>query len=256
MSLHSKENFQPFEVVNRAGGAQVVLLCEHASNRIPDRFSGLGLGDAARASHAAWDPGALALSCVLSRELDAVLVASTVSRLVYDCNRPPEAASAMPAKSELIEVPGNVNLTPSERDVRVHEVYEPFCNAVAQVLDSRGADTVVVTIHSFTPVYFGQPRDVELGLLHDSDDRIALAMTRNSGLIPHRLVRLNEPYAASDGVTHSLRKHALSRGLANVMIEVRNDLLRDEHGINDMARDILTLLRPALAELTTQEVAE
>lgn len=256
MSQYPDDTRPAFEIINPDAPSRIVLLCEHASNRIPERYAGLGLSAEARRSHAAWDPGACLLSRALARELEAVLVASTVSRLVYDCNRPPEAASAMPARSELIEVPGNVALTPAERAARTRAVYDPFRGAVAEVLDGRGPDTVVVTIHSFTPVYHGEPRAVELGLLHDSDDRLARAMMRHAGRLPRRIVRLNEPYSARDGVTHSLRKHAISRQLANVMIEVRNDLLRDDRGVEEMASDILTLLRPALTDITTQEVAE
>ncbi len=105
-------------VVNAAGSSSVVLVCEHASHHIPQSFNGLGLSQDARESHAAWDPGAMAVARQLSKNLDAVLVASEVSRLVYDCNRPPNAADAMPSRSELIVVPGNEKLTQRERDAR------------------------------------------------------------------------------------------------------------------------------------------
>ncbi len=246
---------RPVEIINPGGKGRVVLLCEHASNRIPVEYNGLGLSDADRNSHAAWDPGALALTQVLSQALDAPAVTSTVSRLVYDCNRPPEAASAMPEKSELIEVPGNVGLTQLQRDARTGAVYRPFCAAVTAELENRGPDTVVVTVHSFTPVFYGQPRNVELGLLHDDDSRLVDAMLRRAGDIPHRRTERNEPYGPTDGVTHSLRLHALSRGLPNVMIEVRNDLLGTEKQIAGIALDILALLEPALNDITIREEA-
>lgn len=245
----------PVEILNPTGRGRVVVLCEHASNRIPAEYDGLGLAEADRTSHAAWDPGARSLSQALSRALDAPVVASTVSRLVYDCNRPPEAASAMPEKSELIEVPGNVGLTQAQRDARTAAVYDPFCAAVSRVLDARGPDTVVVTVHSFTPVYYGQPRAVELGLLHDEDSRLVDAMLDHVDRIPHRRTERNQPYGPADGVTHSLRLHALSRGLANVMIEVRNDLMRNDEQVADMAAEILALLEPALKDITIKEDA-
>ncbi|MDA7965226.1 N-formylglutamate amidohydrolase [Ruegeria sp.] len=245
----------PVEILNPTGKGRVVVLCEHASNRIPDEYDGLGLAEADRTSHAAWDPGARALSLALSRALDAPVVASTVSRLVYDCNRPPEAASAMPEKSELIAVPGNVGLTQAQRDARTAAVYDPFCAAVARVLDTRGPDTVVVTVHSFTPVYYGKLRAVELGLLHDDDSRLVDAMLNHVDRIPHRRTERNQPYGPADGVTHSLRLHALSRGLANVMIEVRNDLMRTDEQVATMATDILALLEPALKDITIREGA-
>lgn len=243
----------PVEILNPDGKGRVVILCEHASNRIPAAYAGLGLAEADRDSHAAWDPGARALSLALSAALDAPVVASTVSRLVYDCNRPPEAPSAMPEKSELIEVPGNVGLSQAARDARTAAVYEPFCAAVSEVLDARGPDTVVVTVHSFTPVYFGKQRAVELGLLHDDDSRLVDAMLARADQIAPRVVERNDPYGPEDGVTHSLRLHALSRGLANVMIEVRNDLMRTDADIAGRAQEILTLLHPALTDIVSRE---
>ncbi|MEW2915200.1 N-formylglutamate amidohydrolase [Leisingera sp. JC11] len=246
---------QPFEVINRDGTGPVVIICEHASAHIPAVYDGLGLPPDDLKSHAVWDPGALDLSLKLSRALDAPVVASAVSRLVYDCNRPPEAPSAMPAKSELIKVPGNAGLTAPARQRRTEAVYRPFCRAVSEVLDKRGPETIVVTVHSFTPVYFGKPRPVELGLLHDEDSRLVDLMLDHAGKLPNRTIARNEPYGPADGVTHSLKLHAISRGLANVMIEVRNDLLATEEMAAGMALDILALLIPAVNELKKKDMA-
>ncbi|KIC07385.1 N-formylglutamate amidohydrolase [Leisingera sp. ANG-M1] len=243
------------EVVNREGASPVLLLCEHASSHIPARYNGLGLRAEDRLSHAAWDPGALAVSLHLSRALDAPLVASRVSRLVYDCNRPPEAASAMPDRSELVAVPGNFGLGAAERQERVDTIYTPFCEAVSEVIGARkeaGKQTVLVTMHSFTPVYFGKERDVEIGILHDDDTRLADAMLAGEDALPHRRVERNEPYGPADGVTHSLKIHGLAHGLANVMIEIRNDLVTSPEEEEAMAKEMLTLLRPALAALAAE----
>ncbi|MFW8595697.1 N-formylglutamate amidohydrolase [Cribrihabitans neustonicus] len=251
----SEAQHDAVEVVNPDGAGAVLLLCEHASSDIPARYDGLGLKPEDRQSHAAWDPGARAVALHLSAALDAPLVAGRVSRLVFDCNRPPEAASAMPEKSELIEVPGNANLTPEQRQERVDRVYTPFCEAVTRVIEARqkaGLQTNIVTMHSFTPVYYGQPRRVEIGVLHDSDSRLADAMLAAAPALPHRRIERNEPYGPADGVTHSLKVHALSRGLPNVMIEIRNDLLRSPADEQAMAEEMLTLLRPALAALAAE----
>ncbi|EBA14763.1 N-formylglutamate amidohydrolase family protein [Roseobacter sp. SK209-2-6] len=243
----------PVEIVNPQGTGQVVLLCEHASSHIPKAYHGLGLAEEDRLSHAVWDPGARELTLALSAALDAPAIMSTVSRLVYDCNRPPQAPGAMPQKSELIDVPGNQDLSPAEREARAAEVYQPFCEAVSQILDHRGPETVLVTVHSFTPVYFGKRRTVEIGLLHDGDSRLVDAMLKQSGRLTGRRVARNEPYGPEDGVTHSLRLHALPRGLANVMIEVRNDLMRTPENIAARAQELLRLLEPALQSITIKE---
>ena len=106
-------------VKNTNGSSSIVIVCEHASSDIPASFNSLGVSKEVRKSHAAWDPGALAVSIRLSEQLDAALIAGAVSRLVYDCNRPPDAPDAMPSKSEIFDIPGNAHLSQSERDSRV-----------------------------------------------------------------------------------------------------------------------------------------
>ncbi|MEM9524482.1 MAG: N-formylglutamate amidohydrolase, partial [Pseudomonadota bacterium] len=219
---------------------------------VPARYEGLGLAPDAAISHAAWDPGAEDLAIELSKTLDAPLVAGLVSRLVYDCNRPPEAPDAMPERSELFEIPGNRNLTAMQKNNRIETVYHPFHAAVSGVLaqrKARGDLTVLVTIHSFTPVYFGKPRKVEIGILHDSDGRMADAMMREAARLPHRAIARNDPYGAKDGVTHTLKLHGVKNRLPNVMIEVRNDLLTTPRGVSGMRDELLKLIVPALPAL-------
>ncbi|SDI92039.1 Predicted N-formylglutamate amidohydrolase [Billgrantia gudaonensis] len=245
-------SFPSVELHNRSGKGPVVILCEHASPDIPEPYHDLGLDPAHRFSHAAWDPGARDVAMALSRALDAPLVASRVSRLVYDCNRPPEAASAMPERSEVVDVPGNRNLTEAQRAQRIESVYRPFCTAVTQRLEERAAShlpTALITVHSFTPDYHGKPRTVEIGILHDADRRLADAMLAQSHRLAHRQIRRNDPYGPEDGVTHSLKLHGIGHGLANVMIEIRNDLLGTPADASTMADELLLLIEPALAEL-------
>lgn len=232
----------PVEVRNETGGGPFLLVCEHASNFIPPDYGTLGLDAAALQSHIAWDPGALPVAGELSRLLDAPLVAARISRLVYDCNRPPEAPSAMPEESEIYRIPGNAGLTPEARAARAESIYFPFRDTLARTIDSheaRDGAPAIVTLHSFTPVWRGVARAVEIGILHDDDSRLADAMLAiadegdkgGGGLV----VRRNEPYGPRDGVTHTLREHALPRGLPNVMIEIRNDLIRTPADARTMA---------------------
>jgi predicted N-formylglutamate amidohydrolase len=209
---------------NSDGASCVVLVCEHASSHIPASFDGLGLTVDARQSHAAWDPGAMAVARVMSKQLDAALIASGVSRLVYDCNRPPTATDAMPSRSEVFDVPGNATLTPAGRDSRTKTFYEPFRAALAAQINST-TRPIIVTIHSFTPIYHGSPRNVEIGVLHDSDTRLADAMMQVAPQHSQAEVRRNEPYGVSDGVTHTLKEHGIKGGHLNVMLEIRNDLI-------------------------------
>ena len=239
----------PVDILNPDGRGAVILVCEHASNHIPDAYGGLGLDDAARESHAAWDPGALPLARLLAQALDAPLVAGRISRLVYDCNRPPDAASAMPERSEMIDVPGNHGLDANARRDRTKSIYEPFTKALTEVIAARHPPVALITVHSFSPTWFGTPRAVEIGILHDTDSRLAdLMLTEAPALAPRRIER-NAPYGPEDGVTHTLRLHGLAGGRPNVMLEVRQDLLRTDAAQQQMADEILHMLSPALAAL-------
>lgn len=237
------------ETVNADGASSVVLVCEHASHYIPPEYAGLRLSQGDAKSHAAWDPGALGVATHLSKRLDATLVAGRVSRLVYDCNRPPEADDAMPARSELIDVPGNRALSAEDRAQRVEKIYWPFRTELERVIAST-TDPVIVTVHSFTPIYNGKQRSVEIGILHDRDTRLADAMLAVA--VAHTSLRVmrNEPYGSDDGVTHTLQEQGLKHGHLNVMLEIRNDLIgtpETQEKIGDMIAD---WLQAALGQLS------
>src|SRR6476661_7096283 len=184
----------PAILVNGGGRSSYVLICEHASNRLPRTLGTLGLPQAELTRHIAWDIGAEQVARRLSRLMDAPLVLQRYSRLAYDCNRPPDAADAMPEISESTDIPGNRNLSPADKLARIRQIYRPFHGAITDLLDGRaaaGVRSLVVSIHSFTPVYKGERRTVELGILHDRDRSL-----------PERLMpcfatvdaRYNEPY--------------------------------------------------------------
>ncbi len=226
-----------------------VLVCEHASARIPDHLAQLGLSEDARFSHVAWDIGAADLAMSLADRLNAPLVMGEVSRLVYDCNRPLSSADCIPAQSEVFAVPGNASLSDEDRKSRYDLVHQPFHGAVSKLLAGAPPDTAFVTIHSFTPVYNGQQRSVDIGYLCDRDDRLAQAALRAEATTAEYKSALNAPYSARDGVTHTLQLHGDARGLANVMVEVRNDLIDTPETAKAMAQHLEGILRAARAEV-------
>ncbi|MBL1242244.1 MAG: N-formylglutamate amidohydrolase [OCS116 cluster bacterium] len=225
-----------------------ILICEHASLFIPPELDGLGLDAAVISSHVGWDLGALALAKLLMKKLNAPLVAQQVSRLVYDCNRPPEAPSATPAKSEVFEIIGNQGLSPAARAERATKYYVPFHDMVSAVVENElkhKNQPIIVTIHSFTGKYYGQDRHVEIGILHDEDARFSdkiLDLSKNDE--KYKFER-NQPYGPRDGVTHSLKEYALPHGLHNVMIEVRNDLIADCYMQESVAKMLANYLLAA-----------
>jgi len=244
------------QVINESAGGPIVLVCEHASNRIPAAFNHIGISRSALQSHAGWDIGALALSIALSNRLSSPLVASTVSRLVYDCNRAPDSTTAIVPRSETENLPGNQNLNQAQRSQRIETVYHPFSQALSDLLDRRqaqGISTCLVTVHSFTPIFHGQVRTVELGVLHDSDsllaDLILSIATKHTTLAIER----NQPYGPSDDVTHTLQKHAIPRKMANVMLEIKNDLLLDTASVEKISDSLSPLLTEAINEVNIKQ---
>ncbi len=237
------------ELLNEQAQSRVILVCEHASKHFPQRYNDLGLSEADKTSHAAWDPGAFCLSEKLSKLLDAALVVSTVSRLVYDCNRPPTSPDAMRDISEQIEIPGNRNLTQAQMRERVDTVYLPFVSLLTQTIKKHGNAPIIVTIHSFTKIYNGHVRDTEIGIIHDKDSELAMTMVSLAQNQSNWRVDLNEPYSQQDGVAHTLQVHGTDNGLINVMIEVRNDLLETETQIDEMAKMLADLLKSSLIKI-------
>ena len=249
MGILTGEEGDPVALENAGARGRVILVCEHASRLLPKALGTLGLPEEALASHIAWDPGALAVSRMMAKSLDATLIFQRFSRLVYDCNRPPDSPAAMPEKSEIFDISGNVGLDQAARDARTEALYLPFRDRLSRLVKSRteeGRAPVIVTMHSFTPVYFGKPRTVEIGILHDADSRLADAMLAAAYGGKLYDVRRNEPYGPEDGVTHTLKEHGLSNGLPNVMIEVRNDLIQDEAGQGVVADYLTGLLIKSL----------
>lgn len=232
--------------------AQILLICEHGSHRVPPALDDLGLSPDILKSHIGWDPGALGVAIALAEHLQAPLVHGLISRLVYDCNRPPDAPSAIPRHSAGHQVPGNENLSLAARQARITGIYRPFHDRLqAEIAARRNVLRLLVTVHSFTPVFLGQKRRVELGLLHGRDKRFARSMLDAPPLAPKRDIRMNEPYSAADGVAHTLDKHGTRNGLLNVMLEIRNDLIATEKAQADWA----AWLAPWISE-TLEKAAE
>lgn len=231
--------------------APVVLSCDHAGNAIPEALGTLGLHDTERARHIAWDIGALGVAREMSALLDAPLVAQRYSRLVIDCNRPPGHPQLIPPSSEATEVPGNRSLPEAARQVRTQSIYAPYHTALSDLLDgrrARGRATVFVAVHSFTPVYLGEARPWHLGVLYGSDDRLATLLLRHFREAGDLCVGDNEPYRIDDK-DHGIPHHALGRGLANVLFEIRQDLVAEAGAQRAWARRLAGALQAGLSRL-------
>ncbi len=226
----------PFLLINGSGSSSIILVCEHASNRLPKALGTLGLSPEQLQMHIAWDIGAEGVARLLSKLLDAPLALQRYSRLAYDCNRHPESPGAIPEISETTVIPGNKNRSAEQKLQRIRDIYRPFHNGLSDFLDLRateGRKTAIVTLHSFTRLYKGKERSVELGLLHDRDAMMALQLLK---AFPNIKAALNEPYGPKDGVMHTTALHADARCLHSVMIEIRNDLIVNSRGQEEWAQ--------------------
>jgi predicted N-formylglutamate amidohydrolase len=246
---HEASVVPPVLVCNGDGRSPFVLACEHASNRFPERFGDLGLTPHQRLMHIAWDPGAYAVALRLSDLLDAPLVASTVSRLVIDCNRAYDAPDLIPAISERTDIPGNKGVGDNERAERIGAYHQPFHDTLDSMLEARrlaGVETVFVTIHSFTPVYKDVPRPWPIGLIHGRDPGFTMALRDALAADDPALdIGWNQPYSALNGVTYTLEHHGDGRALDATMIEIRHNEILEPEGVAGWAARLARCLTAA-----------
>jgi predicted N-formylglutamate amidohydrolase len=233
----------PVVVENPDGAGLFVIVCDHASNRIPEEYEPFGFAAEALATHIAWDPGALAVARRLSNRLDAPLIWPDVSRLVIDCNRAPDASSLIVTESE----GRKVEVSHAERSRRLDRIHRPYHEAIDACLKRRHAATALIAIHSFTPVYFGKARPWQVGIVFDDDRRLADLLIHELEADKALTVGINEPYSPADQVYYTVERHAGPGRLPAVMIEIRNDEIGDETGQRrwaDRLANILLAARP------------
>ncbi len=250
MSLLQADEGPALSIERQDGRSPVFLTCDHASQRIPRALGDLGVAAADLDRHIAWDIGALAVAQGLSVALDATLVASGYSRLVMDMNRPLQRADLCPVSSEATAVPGNVGLDDTARATRRRELFDPYHNAITRLLDARRArPTVLISIHSFTPVYAGVARPWEIALLSNRDRRIAeclLAALRQDSVLQ---VGDNIPYRLTDEGDYGVPVHGEQRGLPHVLIELRQDGIASAAGQRAWVRRLAPMLVAACTSL-------
>ncbi len=233
-----------YGLLREASEHPLILVCEHASRYIPAPLNDLGLDPEAAQQHIAWDIGALALAESLSEALGATLLTANYSRLLIDLNRPLHAPDSIPLKSEIYPVPGNQALDEATREYRRECLFRPFHSRLASLIDERlaaGKTVRVVGIHSFTPVYFGEPRQLEIGVLYDRAQAYAERLVAGLGQHPLQVAG-NQPYRIEAGSDMTVPVHGDGRGLDSVLIEVRNDLLRTPQAVRRWSDYLAPLL--------------
>jgi predicted N-formylglutamate amidohydrolase len=255
--LLTQADVPPVLEFNETGSSPFLFACDHYGRIIPHALGDLGLSESELTRHIAWDIGISGVAEQLSNAMNAHLIAQRYSRLVIDCNRPPGVASSIPMISEATTIPGNEGLAPETAEIRRHEIFDPYHRRIDDIIDARlhrGQPTVLVALHSFTPIYAGIARPWHIGTLYHRDRTLPPLMLQHLRAEGDLVVGDNEPYAVSDQTDYTIPVHGEMRGLINTGIEIRQDLIGDQAGQRQWADRLARILRE-IEETLRKEMA-
>jgi predicted N-formylglutamate amidohydrolase len=253
--LLGREDVPPVHENNAAGRSPFLLTCDHYGRRIPRALGDLGVAESELTRHIAWDIGIAGVAEALSDRLGAHLVAQRYSRLVIDCNRPPGTASSIPLISEATVIHGNDGLSPEAAETRRREIFDPYHRRIDEIISARLHDqlpTVLVSLHSFTPVYAGIARPWHIGALYHRDTILPPLLVKHLRSEADLVVGDNEPYAVSDATDYTIPVHGEARGVINSGIEIRQDLIADQSGQHQWADRLARILAEIEATLRAE----
>src|SRR5712664_2052748 len=220
----------PVSEHNAASRSPFLLTCDHYGRLLPQALGDLGLPAGELERHIAWDIGIAGVAEMLSKHLDAHLIVQRYSRLVIDCNRPPDVASSIPRISEATTIPGNEGISRQEAETRRAQIFDPYHRRIDEIIDQRGIagmPTVLISLHSFTPVYAGIARPWHIGSLYHRDTHLPPLLLKALRAEGDLVVGDNEPYAVSDETDYGIPVHGEARGLINTGIEIRQDRIAE-----------------------------
>ena len=247
----------PFVVRNPDASAPIILVCDHASRRFPKALGTMGLDPFARRCHLAVDIGAGMLTERLAESLGVTAVLCQYSRLIVDCNRQLMDPGAFLEFGDGVIVPGNRSLRQQDKDLRANDIYWPYHGAIeAQInrLRRMDVDPVFISIHSFTPVMNGESRTWEMGVLWDKD-RVTAEIFVNDLREAGYLVGDNEPYSGKAPQDFTIDHHAEPIGIPHVGIEIRQDLIHHDDGVERIAATMHKIIASIPARLNPTDIA-
>jgi predicted N-formylglutamate amidohydrolase len=251
-ALLSEDDPPVFLIEHATGSSAFLLTCDHAGREIPHKLAGLSLSEHELSTHVAWDLGVAELGRRLSARLDAFLIMHNYSRLVIDANRPPGAGDLIPTLSERTRIAANEGLSSSDVRKRFEEVFRPYHQRIRDELDARSArafPSVLVALHSFTPVYMDEGRRWHVGVLYGRDPRLGRLVREGLSRDGALIVGDNQPYSVSDATDHTIIVHGEQRGIPHVELEIRQDLLASESDVQSWAERLGDVLEEALPHL-------
>ncbi|GBR11339.1 N-formylglutamate amidohydrolase [Acetobacter oeni] len=246
---------EPVRVHGSAGSqSPFLLVSDHAGRAIPTALATLGVPEKDLSRHIGWDIGIDGLGRLLARQLGALLIEQTYSRLVIDCNRAPGHPTAIVTVSDGTPVPANADLPAGAASMRTLEIFEPYHTRIGEELDRRteaGLETFLVALHSFTPEMHGLKRPWQAGVLHNHDPRfgrLLIDILLEEGLVTGD----NEPYELTDTSDYTVPVHGERRRIPHVELEIRQDLIASEAGQAEWASRLAKALNEARARYHTQ----
>lgn len=239
---------KPYRTIDGDVKLGLLILCDHAQNRIPEDFHTLGLRPEDLHRHTAFDLGAEGVARFLAKMLGAPAVISQFSRLLVDPNRGLDDPTLIMEIADGLVVPGNVGLSGAAREERLDRFYRPYDDAIGRSIGAAvgaGRPPVILSIHSFTQAWKGVPRPWHASVLWDKDPRLPLPLLDGLKTIPDAVIGDNVPYSGQlKGDT--LYRHATARGLAHALIEVRQDLILGEAGQAEWAAHLARVVSGVL----------
>lgn len=247
----------PVHDVNAGGQSPFLLTSDHYGRLLPRALGDLGVAESELTRHIAWDIGIAGVVDRLAQMLDAHLIAQRYSRLVIDCNRPPAAASSIPVISEATAIPRNEGISAGERTARRREIFEPYHHRIDAAIGRRlhaERPTVLVSLHSFTPVYAGVARPWHIGALYNRDTVLPQLLLKHLRAEGDLVVGDNEPYAVNDLTDYTIPVHGEARGLVNTGIEIRQDLIGDQSGERQWAERLARIFAAIEVELRAERL--
>jgi predicted N-formylglutamate amidohydrolase len=253
--LLGRNEVAPVHEVKETGRSPFLFTCDHYGRLIPRSLGDLGLPEEELTRHIAWDIGIAGVAESLSVQLGAHLIAQRYSRLVIDCNRPPGVASSIPIISEATLIPGNDGLGREAAALRRTLIFDAYHRRIDEVIDQRLSDnrpTVLVSLHSFTPVYAGIARPWHIGTLYHRDTKLPPLLLKHLRAEGDLVVGNNEPYAVSDLTDYTIPVHGEKRQLMNSGIEIRQDLIADPAGQRQWAERLARIFGEIEANLRAE----
>lgn len=243
--LMTDPDFQPFELIEGDWSRGLLLLADHAGRKLPASYGSLGLPASEFERHIAYDIGVEAVTRGLAEAMGVPAVLCHFSRLLIDPNRGDDDPTLIRQLYDGTVIPGNYPMSPQERESRLACFYRPYHRAVADAVERvhqvSGRAPFIFSVHSFTPVMQGHIRPWHVGVLWDMDHRVAWPLIEMLATDPALCVGDNEPY---DGALRgdTMYSHAITRGFAHALIEIRQDLIAEQSGVDEWVTRLVPIL--------------